>query len=160
MNHPPASDDERRFWLALHRLPGVGPKRFQQLLDHFGSIQAAWNATPTQLGQAGIDRRTAAAIAEGRGQIDPDREAKRLAAAAITVLTWMDEECYPPLLHTIAAPPPVLYVRGELTAQDRSAIAIVGTRRLTTYGRNIATRLAGDLASARADHREWPGAGY
>ena len=148
MNHPPASDDERRFWLALHRLPGVGPKRFQQLLDHFGSIQAAWNATPTQLGQAGIDRRTAAAIAEGRGQIDPDREAERLAAAAITVLTWMDEECYPPLLRTIAAPPPVLYVRGEITAQDLSAIAMVGTRRLTTYGRNIATRLAGDLASA------------
>ena len=52
MNHPPASDDERRFWLALHRLPGVGPKRFRQLLDHFGSIQAAWNAPPTQLGQA------------------------------------------------------------------------------------------------------------
>ena len=135
MNHPPASDDERSFWLALHRLPGVGPKRFRRLLDHFGSIQAAWNATPTQLGQAGIDRRTAAAIVEGRGQIDPDREAERLAAAAITALTWMDEECYPPLLRTIAAAPPVLYVRGELTAQDRSAIAIV------------ATKLAGDLAS-------------
>ena len=148
MNHPPASNDERRYWLALHRLPGVGPKRFRQLLDHFGSIEAAWNATPTQLGQAGIDRRTAAAIVEGRGQTDPDREAERLAAAAITALTWMDEECYPPLLRTIAAPPPVLYVRGELTTQDRSAIAIVGTRRRTTYGRSVATKLAGDLASA------------
>ncbi|MAG36565.1 MAG: DNA-protecting protein DprA [Dehalococcoidia bacterium] len=132
MSHPPAPDDEQRYWLALHRLPGVGPKRFRQLLDHFGSIRAAWNATPTQLGQAGIDRRTAAAIVEGRGQIDPDRETERLAAANMTVLTWLDEDRYPPLLRTIAAPPPVLYIRGELATEDRS----------------VAAELAGDLASA------------
>ena len=148
MNHPPAPDDERRFWIALHRLPGVGPKRFRQLLDHFGSIRAVWNAPPSQLGQAGIDRRTAAAIVEGRRKVDPDREIERLAAARIAVLTWLDEECYPLLLRTIAAPPPVLYVRGEITPQDRSAIAIVGTRRRTTYGRSVATKLAGELASA------------
>jgi DNA processing protein len=57
------------------------------------------------------------------------------------VITWEDDQ-YPPRLKEIDQPPPVLYVRGSLTSEDQWAVAIVGTRRVTAYGRKLADELA------------------
>ena len=72
-------------------------------------------------------------------------EIDRARRIGITLLTMQDDG-YPPLLRASSDPPPVLYVRGRLEADDRLAIAIVGARRATAHGERTASRLAGDLA--------------
>jgi len=69
----------------------------------------------------------------------------RIAAQGVTVLTWL-HQAYPSLLRSIAQPPPVLYVRGEITAADQFAVAVVGTRHASVYGKEVARRMATGLA--------------
>ncbi len=115
------------------------------LLDECGSVQAAWHASIQQLQAARLDRRTIESLLNARREIHPEQEYSRVQAAGVTVLTWDDSE-YPPALRTIDASPPVLYVRGRLTSQDEWAVALVGTRHATTYGREVAQVLATELA--------------
>ncbi|MGI8424826.1 MAG: DNA-processing protein DprA [Chloroflexota bacterium] len=139
-------DAERAAWVAFNRTPGVGVVRFRRLLEHFGSLAEAWRAPRHGLAEAGLDRRSLDGVTQLRAQLEPARELERVRAAGVTVLTWADES-YPALLKEIADPPPVLYVKGSLTSDDAGAVAIVGTRRATVYGRDVAERIARDLAS-------------
>ncbi len=80
-----------------------------------------------------------------RGEVDLEAELERILSKDIQVLTWESKE-YPRRLKEIHQPPPVIYVRGSLTLEDEWAVAIVGTRRVTAYGRQMAEELAGYLA--------------
>ena len=86
-------------------------------------------------------------MAERRAAIDPDRELGRLAEIGVRAVTWHDDE-YPSRLKEFTDRPPLLFVRGELLPEDERSIAVVGTRRATPYGREMAHRLATDLARA------------
>jgi DNA processing protein len=135
------------FWVAFSRIPGVGRARFQLLERHFGSLAEAWEAPAAELLAAGLDQRTVAAIVQRRGRISPQQEMERLQRQGVQALTWHDP-AYPPLLKEIYDLPPVLYLRGELTEQDQVALAVVGTRRPTAYGRQAAEELTWGLARA------------
>ena len=137
---------DERYWIALNRTAGVGPAKFRALLDHFGDLEQAWRAEADEWKQAGLDRRAIQSWLAARASLDLDAELERVHAARARVLTWNHPE-YPPLLRSIYDAPPVLYLKGELTQIDRQwAVAIVGTRRSTAYGRQVAEMLAGDLA--------------
>jgi len=99
------------------------------------------------LERAGFGEGLRANIAATKRTWDLDRELDRVDRAGVTLLTWADPG-YPARLRQIAAPPPVLYVRGSLTDDDELALGIVGTRRATAYGREVTSRLAGELATA------------
>ena len=75
---------------------------------------------------------------------------QRIASKGITVLTW-EEDAYPRRLKEIEQPPPVLYLRGDLLPADEWAVAIVGTRRITAYGRQVTEEVATTLARQRRD---------
>lgn len=139
-------DPDLPWWLALNRVKGIGPARFTLLLDAFGSARGAWEATPADWRQAGLDERTASAFERQRRGINPDAELARLDALRVAALRVIDPG-YPRLLREIPAPPPVLYVRGRLLPADDLAIGVVGTRNVTAYGRHVTERLAGDLAA-------------
>jgi len=134
-----------RYWLGFNKVPGIGAKRLRALLDVFGDIQSAWAASSLDLIEAGLDRRSLKNLLRLRGELDLEEELQRVQAAGITTLTWEDDS-YPANLRQIDAPPPVLFVRGELLVEDEWAIAVVGTRRATVYGREVALRLSTDLA--------------
>ncbi len=138
---------ERDYWLALTRVVGIGPAHFQRLLAHFGSAERAWHADGPALVAAGLDGRAAQALLALRREVDPAAEEARLAARGITALT-LDDADYPACLRSIGDAPPVLFVRGRLTLADEWAIAIVGTRRASSYGRQAAEHLASGLARA------------
>lgn len=138
--------DERAYWVAWSRVPGIGPARMRMLLGALGSLKAAWNARGVDLRAAGLDERTTASAVKAFGSVDPEREWERLAATGVTVLTWDDVE-YPERLRAIASAPALLYLRGEIVPDDAISVAIVGTRRATAYGREVTHRLATDLAS-------------
>ncbi|NPA90881.1 MAG: DNA-protecting protein DprA [Chloroflexi bacterium] len=124
---------------------GIGAARVRALLDYFGSLEEAWHAPAEELREAGLDRRSLANLLALRSRIDLDREMERLQRADVQVFTWEDED-YPRRLRQIYNPPPVLYVKGTLLPQDDWAIAIVGTRRPTNYGREAARMLGEGLA--------------
>jgi len=140
-------EDERAYWVVLSMAAGIGPVRFQRLLDICGGARAAWQASEFQLAAAGLERRTADSLRRLRERTTPAAVAARLAQLKIRALTLLDDE-YPSGLRQVADPPPVLFVRGRLTPADAQAVALVGTRRATTYGRAVADRLARDLAAA------------
>jgi DNA processing protein len=136
---------ERLHWVALSLAAGIGPVRFQRLLQICGNAEAAWNASELELAAAGLERRTADSLLELRRTSTPERLAARLSALGIATLALIDAD-YPTNLRQIADPPPVLFVRGSITDRDELAVAVVGTRRATAYGRAVAERLATELA--------------
>jgi DNA processing protein len=138
--------DEKAYWVAWSRVPGIGPARMRMVLAACGSLQAAWGARTIDLRAAGLDERTATSATKAFASIDPAREWERIERAGITVLTWTDDE-YPERLRSIASAPAILYLRGTLAPDDALAVAIVGTRRMTAYGREVTYRIATGLAS-------------
>jgi DNA processing protein len=137
--------DDPRYFVGFNIVRGIGPSRLQALLDHFGNAEKAWDAPSRQLQKAGLDRRSLANLESARASLDLDRELERVTEAGATLLTW-DSPGYPALLRQIPSSPPVLYVKGELTGEDAWAVAIVGTRRVSAYGREVTRQLAGALA--------------
>jgi DNA processing protein len=138
---------DARFWLALSLVPSVGAKRLEHLLAAFGTAEAAWRADYPRLRDAGIDEKTATAITAAHARIQPDTEMAKVTRLGGSLITLADE-AYPPLLRSIATPPPLLYVRGTLTPDDARALAIVGTRRVSQYGREAAEYFARELAAS------------
>ncbi len=139
---------ERKYWIAFARVRRVGRVRVQQLEEHFGSLAEAWRATPGELKAAGLDSGALTAIAVARDNVDPDAEVELLARHGVRAITWHDDE-YPKRLREIFDRPPVLFVRGAIIAADEWGVAVVGTRRVTVYGRQVAEEMARGLASNR-----------
>lgn len=139
--------EELAYWVAFNRVAGIGAMRVQRLTAAFGTLAQAWVAPAAALADAGLDERASQAILHWRREIDPERELARVRQAGLGVLT-LNDAAYPRLLREVSQPPPLLYFRGALDAADEWALAVVGTRRPTVYGRDVAERLAGELTQA------------
>ncbi len=133
-------------WLALVLTPALGPTRIRKLVEFMGGIHAIFQATLTDLEATGLQAVSAQAIGTGRSiEMAHDEFAK--AAAGGVQLVVLDNPAYPAQLKQIYDPPPVLYVRGNVSVMAQAGIAIVGTRHPTPYGIGMAERLACDLAA-------------
>src|SRR2546421_6195451 len=141
--------DELAYWIAFNRVLGIGPVRFKLLLDFFhDDVAAAWQADSKELAQAGLDSKIIESFLKQRAAITPQRELERLEKLRIRVITWKDKT-YPALLREVDASPPVLYIYGTLTEADQFALAVVGTRNSTTYGRQVTERIVTELAKGQ-----------
>jgi DNA processing protein len=143
----PVSSQDMRYWVGFNRVTGIGAARLRALLDYFGDLEIAWAAGAHDLQQAGLDRRSLANLVQARKTLDLDAEVLRLEKAGVQVLTW-DDPAYPPNLRQVYNAPPLLYVRGGIQERDEWAVAVVGTRRASVYGKEAARMLSGDLARA------------
>jgi DNA processing protein len=138
--------DSREALIALNLIEGVGPVRARSLLEHFGDapkILAAAKSALLRVRNIGDD--TAEKISAWEKSVDLAGELKRIADFGCNVLIQSDKN-YPPLLREIYDPPLVLYIKGELTAKDKNAVAMVGSRMTTHYGIETARKLAYQLA--------------
>lgn len=134
--------------LRLNLVPGVGPRTQQTLLGRFGTHTAVFQANGHELQQVeGIGPKLSSAILAARNSDDAQRELTRCRELGVTLILRGSSE-YPRSLSEICDPPGVLYCRGKLEPRDGLAIAIVGSRKCTLYGRQQAERLAGSLARA------------
>ncbi|MFQ6671918.1 MAG: DNA-processing protein DprA [Candidatus Tectimicrobiota bacterium] len=139
--------DERYWWIALNCVPDVGSITTHSLLEAFGSPRRIFRASKEALQAVdGVGPKLARRIATFPVEEVLEREVAALEEAGITLCTLHAED-YPEPLKTLYDPPPVLYVRGTLMASDSLAIAVVGTRRPTAYGRSVTERIAGELAA-------------
>lgn len=134
-----------KYWLGFSLVPTIGPKRIHDLLNEFGSLSTAWNATERQLQGAGLEEQPLNNLLRVRQQIDLEAELEKVNKAG-SVLITLDDERYPAPLKALHDAPPVLYVRGTLTPSDHFALSIVGTRKATKYGLDVAYDLAKQLA--------------
>jgi DNA processing protein len=137
--------EELRYWVGFSKVPGIGPARLRTLLEYYGDIASAWQADPGELRAIGLDKRSVENLVKERSQLDLEAELEKLTKLKVSVLTW-DSPDYPKLLKSITDPPPVLYVRGQLTPQDEWALAVVGTRQATAYGKECTRLLVTGLA--------------
>jgi DNA processing protein len=135
---------DRRYWIGFNLVPQIGPAKLQRLLDYFGNLPTAWTASSHELTQAGLDRRALENLLAARRELDLRLEYEKARSACDTILTWDDPE-YPRLLRQIPHPPPVLYVRGNIAYDDEWALAVVGTRRASAYGREVTRAFVTDL---------------
>ena len=132
-------------WLALGLVPGLGSRNVAKLLGMFGEPEAIFRVPLTELEALGLTAEAAQSIHSREPLRRAEKELERVKASDCHLVTWNDA-AYPPLLREIYDPPGLLYLRGNPEALGRPTISIVGTRRPTTYGIQMAERLGRDLA--------------
>jgi DNA processing protein len=134
-------------WLALARVKGLGAVSFKKLTTRFVDPTAAFSAALTELEQVeGLHRDAIDGIVAFSDWAEIDEEIERARDAGIAIVPFTNPN-YPARLRTIADPPPFLYVKGNILTDDDKAVAIVGSRSASEYGRRVARDLARGLVS-------------
>ena len=138
--------DDKKYWVGFNLIKGIGAVRMQALLSYFGDLESAWKADQAGLAEAGLGSKLIERVVQARASVDLEKIWVGIEKQGIKILTWQDAG-YPARLKEIDQPPPVLYLRGEYLPDDLFAVAIVGTRRVTAYGRQITEEIAAFLAA-------------
>jgi DNA processing protein len=140
--------DERRYWLSLSVCNGIGPTRFHMLLRHFGSAKKAWFADRKELLASGIGQKLSEELVAFRETFSIDKYEEQMYTMKISYLTLQDSG-YPHLLKLIKRPPMVLFQKGTfIFNKNEILVSVVGTRKITEYGREVTELLVSDLVAA------------
>lgn len=144
----PTVDEENWLgWLALARVRGLGRASFKKLAEHFDDPRRALGASHEDLARVqGLDQEAILGLAGFSEWEEARKELARVAGAGARIVPYGGPE-YPVRLRTVADPPPLLYIRGELRPEDSKAVAIVGSRSASDYGMRITKELSRGLAA-------------
>lgn len=138
--------NDKSYWIALNMVDGIGSITYRKLIEHFGTPERVFSAAFDELiGVDGIGKNTANSIKSFNMEEKVKEELNKIEKSKIAVLT-IDDKKYPSNLKTIFDPPPVLYVKGDLTESDTIAVAVVGSRLPTIYGKLVAEKISKGLA--------------
>ena len=138
--------NDKKHYNAFNFIPQIGPVRFKKLISYFKSMEDAWNASASEFYGAGIEEDIIETIIASRKNIFVDKEFEKLEKEGVKIIT-IDDDLYPTLLKETHSAPAVLYYKGELEKDDL-AIAIVGPRKVSIYGKQVASQLASELSRA------------
>jgi DNA processing protein len=136
-----------KYWLALNRFSKFGPARLGKLLAFFGSPDAILSAPASELINAGIEAGLAAEFLIVRSQLQPDRLLSELEREQVKLLL-LGDPAYPANLKEIHLPPRLLYYKGKLGSPEEINLAVVGARKFSSYGKQVAESLVFELAKA------------
>jgi DNA processing protein len=140
---------EIRDWIGLSLVPEVGTKRFISLINHFGSPREVFSASQKELEKIpDIGRVVAQNIKNFKSWDGAEKQSLKVGKDGIRFITINSSE-YPSNLKNIYDPPPYLFLKGEIKKDDQKALAIVGTRAPSTYGKLIAEKISSELAEKR-----------
>lgn len=140
--------NEREAYIALNMMEDVGPVTVRKLVSALGSADAIFRAEEREIaGALGRKSEVARKLVAQRGGVRIDKELKRAEKIGARLITPLDVEYPEPLSH-IHDPPLALYIFGNMLPADKRAIAVVGCRGATYYGRDAAERLSRQLAMA------------
>jgi len=137
---------EKDFWLGFNIFKGIGPKRFQHLLKVFGSARRAWKASAKELRETKLPSSIIKHFLLFRQETNLAKTVLELEKKLIRYITLQDKE-YPPNLKKISFPPPTLFLKGKIIPQDTLAIGVIGTRKITPYGREVTEKLTAGLTA-------------
>ncbi len=140
--------EERIYYLRFCLVSGIGPKTFNSLLQYFKTAQNAWEATSTELEKAGLGDKLIQKFEKSKSELDIKNYLEKLKHKNASFIALCDKN-YPKLLSQIPNPPIVLFVKGNISKLDLSkTIGIVGTRKITDYGREVTKIFSSGLASS------------
>lgn len=120
---------------------------WHKIVGYFPNLEIAWNASENDYIKAGLKDKQAKELRDHIKTFDNEKYINLLNKNNVNIISIMDPE-YPKLLKEIHTPPFIIYIKGKLDIKDEGAIAIVGSRKATDYGRRVTNELAGELASA------------
>jgi len=142
------SEEERKYWVGFNVSQGIGPARFKLLLEYFGSAKKAFEAPVEELIKIGLPKNLVSKLEKFRKNFDTDSYFIRVEKLGIKILTSEDKS-YPKLLKEVGDSPPVLYVKCRRLADifKQKAIAVVGTRTPTEYGRRVTEMIVKQLVT-------------
>ncbi len=132
---------------CLNLFPSLGPKRLGLLGNMFESFEQAWHANPQDLAPLALTPDNLRAFFEFKNNINIEEEKLKLDQLSIKIIAF-DNPKYPNLLQEIPTPPAILYWRGTLPSHDSLMFSVVGTRKITTYGRSVVPQLVAPLVDA------------
>jgi DNA processing protein len=133
-------------FIDLYDIHGITEAKLKNLLQKFSSPEAIFNATTDELLTVkGIDNEIASAIKNYVRCKETEEKHKKAEQLGMKIISYLDDD-YPKNLKNISHSPPVLFIRGEIKTEDEKALAIIGTRRPTSYGRMVAEKFASELA--------------
>lgn len=135
---------EKMYRVALWQIKGVGYVTFHRLLKYFESAEVAWSEVDTWKQVLGDTLQTVKLI-EKKARVEPERLWEQLARLEVKVACFGLDDDYPANLASVERPPPTLFVRGNFQATDEQAVAIVGTRKPTTYGVQVTASITKEL---------------
>lgn len=138
--------EDAKYLNALNSIINIRSFCFSRILA-LVSAREIWQSSYKKIVQSGLDSKTAWQLVQDRSKIDPEQEAEKLKKHNIRVITGSDPE-FPRLLKEITPPAPILYIKGNMDLLNQKVIAIVGTRKATDYGLQVAQDLAAGLSSA------------
>ena len=137
-----------KYWVALNRFQKFGPIRFQKLIRYFPDMRAAFLSHFDDLLKAGIEEEIASEFLAKKPEINPDQELELMSQHKISAVTLQDQD-YPPLLKEIYQAPPILYYKGSLQDErDNFAVSVVGTRKISSYGRRVTPDIISGLVNS------------
>lgn len=143
--------EEKKYWVGFNVFEGIGPLRFKLLYDFFGSAIDAFQATGEKLREVGLSENLVNRFLEFRKSFDIDSYIVRLTKQSISVLC-SEEENYPKLLKEVVGAPPLIYTKirdlGNLGVLGKKAVAVVGTRKVTGYGRQVTEMITEGLVNS------------
>lgn len=139
-------DNDRYFLLFLTTFMQFGPQRIKLLLEYFGSAEKVWKTDKESFMKIGMSENITRQFTAYKKHFNHETYLKELNRLGVNFVTVNDPE-YPSNLLGMEDMPYVLYYRGTLSFEDSNAIAIVGSRKMTSYGKEVTQKLAGELAT-------------
>jgi DNA processing protein len=137
---------EREYLVAVYSFAYFGPARTKLLLSYFGSAKKIWGVNSSALSETGLTKKSVEKFVEYRRNLNLTKYFSRLKRLSINYFTITDKN-YPQNLKGLDDAPMVLYYKGTLKRSDKNAVAIVGSRKITSYGREVTSKFAAELAS-------------
>jgi DNA processing protein len=138
-------DNETKYWIAFLSVPDVGHKTIAKLLRCFGTLKNAWLAAGKEYRKLKFTENFIERLNEHRPKINPDKEIETMLRHDISLVTFNDP-LYPKLLKEISCPPAAIFCKGDLSKCDKPALAVVGSRKMTSYGAQAVKQIVEPLA--------------
>jgi len=128
--------NDLKYLLAIVRYPKIGATRLKKLLNYFPTCKQAFNASTTELIEAGLDQKICNEFDIKRKSISPDKELSLFQKEKLGILIYQDKN-YPKILNQAFNAPAVLFYRGNIDLLQSNSIAVVGTRKYSNYGKQV-----------------------
>ena len=138
-------NSDAKYWVALSRHKKIGARTFLKLHKRFRSLKLVWQASQRELAEAHLDLGQIEAVREVIRKVNPEEELTKLKKYKIDVLIYPDQE-YPKILKEIPDPPGILYLKGKILPEDEISLAVVGSRKYSTYGKRATEQIVYALA--------------
>lgn len=137
-----------QYYHGFNLIPGVGPLCFKKLLSYFPDLEQAWFAPLLELKRAGLEEKEARQIISARSGINPAEALQKVRQQGIKIITIQNKK-YPKSLKEIYDPPALLYLKGEIKKPGNIYLSVVGTRKPTSYGRQVTFQIVGLLSQIK-----------